>query len=132
MLKKGRVIINVTSFSSISYYSNVRLISKIELEQNLQSIKLDVHASANKHPPHLFCFKLRSTNKYKGYPIFQIEIHKPCPDLNGGKHIRRVRGLVSSNRYINEVTHLTVGSMGGSNLPEPDLLDVEWPCQSNS
>ena len=30
--------INVTSFSSISYYSNVRLISKIELEQNFQSI----------------------------------------------------------------------------------------------
>ena len=56
--------IYVTSFSGISYYSNVRWISKIELEQNFQSIKLDVHASANKCPPHLFCFKLCSTNKY--------------------------------------------------------------------
>ena len=37
----------VTSFSSISYYSNVRLISKIELGQKFQSIILDVHASAN-------------------------------------------------------------------------------------
>ena len=32
--------INVTTFSSISYYSNVRLISKIELEQNFQSITI--------------------------------------------------------------------------------------------
>ena len=48
--------INVTSFSSISYYSNVRLISKIELEQNFQSIILDVHASANERPPQLFSF----------------------------------------------------------------------------
>ena len=57
--------INVTSFSSISYYSNVRLISKLELEQNFQSIILDVHASANERPPHLFRFKLCSTNKYQ-------------------------------------------------------------------
>ena len=57
--------INVTNFSSISYYSNVRLISKIELEQNVHSIIIDIHASANKRPPHLFHFKLRSTNKYK-------------------------------------------------------------------
>ena len=34
-------------------FHNLRLISKIELEQNFQSITLDVHASANKHPPHL-------------------------------------------------------------------------------
>ena len=63
---------NVTSFSSISYYSNARLISKIELEQNFQSII-----------------------------IFQIEIHEPYPDLNSGQHIRRAKGLVRSNRYIN-------------------------------
>ena len=43
--KRGK---NVTSISSISYYSNVRLISKIELEHNFQSIKLYIHASANK------------------------------------------------------------------------------------
>ena len=54
--------IHVTSFSRISYYSNVRLISKIELEQNFHSIILDIHASANERPPHLFHFKLRSTN----------------------------------------------------------------------
>ena len=48
------VCIYVTSFYSISYYSNVRLISKIELEQNFQSIILDIHASANEHPLILF------------------------------------------------------------------------------
>ena len=37
--------INVTSFSSISYYSNVRLISKIELEQNFLSIILYIVGS---------------------------------------------------------------------------------------
>ena len=37
----------VTSFSSISYYSNVRLISKIELERIFQSIILDIHAILN-------------------------------------------------------------------------------------
>ena len=31
--------INVTSFSSIPYYSNVRLISKMYLEQNFRSIR---------------------------------------------------------------------------------------------
>ena len=41
-----------------SYYRNVRLISKIELEQNFHSIILDIHASANKHPPHLFSFQV--------------------------------------------------------------------------
>ena len=56
--------INVTNFSSISYYSKVRLISKIELEQNFHSTILDIHASANKRHPHLFHFKLCSTNKY--------------------------------------------------------------------
>ena len=35
--------INVSSFSSISYYSNVRLISKIELEQNFQPIIFNSH-----------------------------------------------------------------------------------------
>ena len=34
----GSHAVHVTSFSSISYYSYVRLISKIELEQNFQSI----------------------------------------------------------------------------------------------
>ena len=57
---------HVTNFSSISYHSNVRLISKIELEQNLYSIILDIHASANERPSHIFSFKLRSTNKYWG------------------------------------------------------------------
>ena len=37
--------INVTSFSSIPYYSNVRLISKMYLAQNFHSITLDIHAS---------------------------------------------------------------------------------------
>ena len=54
----------VTSFSSFSYYSNLRLISKIELEKNVHSIIFDIHASANERPLHLFRFKLRSTNKY--------------------------------------------------------------------
>ena len=62
MIKNLRI--NVTSFSSISFSSNVRLIWKIELEQNFQSTILDIHASANKRPQHLFRFKLRSTNKY--------------------------------------------------------------------
>ena len=44
---------NVTSFSSISYYSNARF-SKIELEQNFHSIILNIHASANERPPHPF------------------------------------------------------------------------------
>ena len=61
--------INVTSFSSISYYSNVRLISKIELEQNFHSIILDIHASANERPSHLFCFKLRTMNKYSRFEL---------------------------------------------------------------
>ena len=54
--------INVTSFSSIPYYSNERLISKIELVQDLQSIALglDVHASTNKRLFYLPSFKLRS------------------------------------------------------------------------
>ena len=37
----------------------------------------------------------------KGYPIFQIEIYEPYSDINGGQQIRRARGLVRSNRYIN-------------------------------
>ena len=49
--------IHVTSFPSISYYSIVRLISKIELEQNFQSTILDVHASAKERPPHLSLFQ---------------------------------------------------------------------------
>ena len=36
--KSTHAPVYVTSFSSISYYSNVRLISNIELEQNFQSI----------------------------------------------------------------------------------------------
>ena len=52
--------INVTSFSSIPYYSNVRLILKKYLEQNSRSITLDTHASTVEHPPHLFCFKPHS------------------------------------------------------------------------
>ena len=114
MQVKGYSFIHVTSFSSISYYRNVRLISKIELEQNFQSIILDVHASANECLPHLFRFKLRSTNKYKGYPIFQIKIHKPYPDPNGGQQIRHARGLVRSNRYIHKLAPI----VGYSGLPQ--------------
>ena len=51
--------IYVTSFSSILHYSNVRLISKIELEQSFQSITLDVHASANERPPRPSLFQAR-------------------------------------------------------------------------
>ena len=54
----------VTNFSSISYYSNVRLISKIELERDLQSIALEVHASTHKLPFYLPPFQLCSSNKY--------------------------------------------------------------------
>ena len=126
----GPLVINVTSFSSISYYSNVRLISKIELEQNFQSIILDVHASANKRSSHLFvlsyaaqtnitppfnsCLKLsfRVVHEIeKGYPKFQIKIHKPNPDPNGGQHIRLARGLVRSNRYINRVFLFSIYSV---------------------
>ena len=49
--------IYVTSFSSIPYDSNVRLISKMYLEQNNSSITLDIHASTYEHPPHLFSFQ---------------------------------------------------------------------------
>ena len=49
--------IYVTSFFSITKYSNVRLISKMYLEQNSRSITLDIHASTVEHPPHLFRFK---------------------------------------------------------------------------
>ena len=51
--KKTSKMIYVTRFSSISYYSNVRLISKIEFEQNFQSTILDVHVSANERPLHI-------------------------------------------------------------------------------
>ena len=44
-------VIYVTSSFSISYYSVLRLISKIELEQNVHSITLDIHASANERSP---------------------------------------------------------------------------------
>ena len=37
----------VTSFSSIPHYGKVKLISKIELERDLQSIALEVNASIN-------------------------------------------------------------------------------------
>ena len=98
------IAIYVTSFSSISYYSNVRLVSKIELEQNFQSTILDVHASANERPPiPNSCLKLSfwsSTRDKKGYPIYQITIHEPYPEPNGGQLIRRARDLVRSNRYI--------------------------------
>ena len=47
-----KISIYVTSFSSIPYCSNVRLISKMYLEQN--SHTLDIHTSTNKRPPHLF------------------------------------------------------------------------------
>ena len=50
---------HVTSFSSISYYSTMRLISKLELEQSSHSIILDIHASANERPQHTLLFVLK-------------------------------------------------------------------------
>ena len=47
-----------------------------------------------------------STRDRKGYPIYQIEIHKPFPELNGGQLIRRARVLVRSNRYIYPVPEM--------------------------
>ena len=55
--------INVTSFSSIPYFSNMRSISKMYLEQNSHSITLDIHASTVEGPPHPFHFKPHSANK---------------------------------------------------------------------
>ena len=55
--------IYVTSFSSNPYYSNVRLISKLYLEQNSRSITLDIQASTVERPPYLFRFKQHSANK---------------------------------------------------------------------
>ena len=57
----------VTSFSSISYYRNVRLIFKMYSEQNSHSITLDIHASTVERPPHLFLLKLHSANKLLRY-----------------------------------------------------------------
>ena len=54
----------VISFYSISNYSKVRLISKMYPEKNSRSITLDIHASPVERPPHLFCFKPHSANKY--------------------------------------------------------------------
>ena len=71
-------LIWVTSFSSIPYYSNVRLISKMYLEQNSCSITLDFHASTNEHPPHLFLFKPHSANKISCHLFYK---HAFLPDL---------------------------------------------------
>ena len=64
----------------------------------------------------------------KGYPISQIKIHEPYPDLNGGQHIRRTKGLVCSNHYKNlylrsmcMVHQLKWLEMTGTYLTNPDL-----------
>ena len=48
-IHKTKRDINVTSFSSISYYNNVRLISKMHLEQNSCSITLYIDRVWLKH-----------------------------------------------------------------------------------
>ena len=88
------IAIDVTSFSSISYYSNVRLVSKIELEQNFQSTILDVHASANERPPHLSLFQATQHKKYqfkiKGVKVLQV-VKKPTSILllNPNEHLKK-------------------------------------------
>ena len=45
--------------------SSLRLAAVLRrIGTNFQSTILNNHASANERPPNLFCFKLRSTNKY--------------------------------------------------------------------
>ena len=66
---------HVISFSIISYYSNMRLISKMYLEQNCRYITLDIHASTVERPPHLFLLKPHSANKL----IFSFCSYLPCP-----------------------------------------------------
>ena len=70
-------IVYVTSFFSIPYYSNVRLVSKIELEQDLQSIAWDVHASTNKCPLKIFYKTAPNTMNYinntKKLDLFQMK-----------------------------------------------------------
>ena len=114
--------INVTSFSSIPNYSNVRLISKMYLEQKSRSITLDIHGSTHKRPQRVFCFKLHSVNKISRHillksiqqqlnknlnsclnyllgvvqdwykSIFWIEVHERYPQTNRGQNNRRTRG----------------------------------------
>ena len=78
VLKMSSLMIHVTSSSSIPYYSNLRLISKMYLEQNSLSITLDIHASMKEHPPHLFRFKPHSANKischFFYYPAFLSDL----------------------------------------------------------
>ena len=70
----------VTSFYSIPYYSNMRLISKMYLEQNSRSITLDIHASMNERPPHLFRFKPHRANIIIAHwvPQFLKDIYDMC------------------------------------------------------
>ena len=94
-------VINVTNFFSIPYYRSVRLISKMYLEQNSCSITLDIHASTNKRPPHLFRFKPHSANK-----VFRIEVQEPYPLSNGGQNLGPLGVLPYSDRYINTIQHV--------------------------
>ena len=71
----------IISFSSIPYYSNVKLISKDGIGIRPPVYSLEVHASINKRP------------FYRGYPIFQTKVLDPYPHLNRGQHIRRAKGL---------------------------------------
>ena len=83
--------IHVTSFSSILYYSNVRLISKLELELN------QIRFHLNKHYLETTFEVVHKLNK--GCTIFQTEAHEPYPELNG-RQIRRARGMSVPNHYI--------------------------------
>ena len=93
-------VIHVTRFSSIPYYSNVRLISKKELDYwtKLEVTWITLFNSCLK-------FSYEVVHKLnKGYPIFQTEAHEPYPELNGGQIIRHARGLsVQTVKYIFQV-----------------------------
>ena len=53
-------IMYVTSFSSISYYSNLRLVSKIDLEAHLQSTINQKSMLYSNSPPPSLCFSPNS------------------------------------------------------------------------
>ena len=52
-----KLSIHITSFSSISYYSNLRLILKMWQEHRHPFYILDIHVSTTKRPRSLFRFK---------------------------------------------------------------------------
>ena len=59
-----RTGVHVTSFSSLPYYSNMRLISKMYSEQNSHSITLDIHASTVERPLTQILLSFSSTHVY--------------------------------------------------------------------